>query len=79
MTSKQQTGQQWDAPNAWPPLQHMMIEGLAQTGCPSGLDLAKQLAGVLLNAIMPHGKYSKALQRGRLQQWMLGIRGLFSL
>ena len=26
-TTTQESGQQWDAPNAWPPLQHMIIEG----------------------------------------------------
>ncbi len=29
-TLAQGTGQQWDWPNAWPPLQHMAIEGLYQ-------------------------------------------------
>lgn len=39
-TSLSDSGQQWDMPNAWPPLQHMIIEGL------SGLDSAhaKELA-----------------------------------
>lgn len=26
-TSLKESGQQWDYPNAWPPLQHMLIEG----------------------------------------------------
>ena len=30
-TSLAASGQQWDFPNAWPPLQHMLIEGLAQS------------------------------------------------
>ncbi|KAL9952754.1 hypothetical protein ACROYT_G040049, partial [Oculina patagonica] len=30
-TSLASSGQQWDFPNAWPPLQHMLIEGLAQS------------------------------------------------
>lgn len=30
-TTKEHTGEQWDFPNAWPPLQHMMIVGLANT------------------------------------------------
>lgn len=29
-TSLSQSGQQWDMPNAWPPLQHMLIEGRKQ-------------------------------------------------
>ena len=31
-TSMKDTGQQWDFPNAWPPLQHMFIVGLSQSG-----------------------------------------------
>ena len=30
-TSLAASGQQWDFPNAWPPLQHMLIEGVART------------------------------------------------
>lgn len=30
-TSLNPSGQQWDFPNAWPPLQHMLITGLAQS------------------------------------------------
>ena len=30
-TSMEQSGQQWDFPNAWPPLQHMFIVALAQS------------------------------------------------
>lgn len=26
-TSLRKSGQQWDYPNAWPPLQHMLIDG----------------------------------------------------
>ena len=32
MASLQETGQQWDAPNAWPPLQALLAEGLATPG-----------------------------------------------
>jgi neutral trehalase len=32
MASLQETGQQWDAPNAWPPLQALLAEGLATYG-----------------------------------------------
>uniref|UniRef100_A0A8C6KTT0 Trehalase n=1 Tax=Nothobranchius furzeri TaxID=105023 RepID=A0A8C6KTT0_NOTFU len=38
--SLRESGQQWDYPNAWPPLHHMLIEGLSKL--PS--DDAKQLA-----------------------------------
>ncbi|RVE65162.1 hypothetical protein OJAV_G00132760 [Oryzias javanicus] len=39
-TSLRESGQQWDYPNAWPPLQHMLIEGFS--GLPS--DETQQLA-----------------------------------
>jgi len=45
MTTTEHTGQQWDAPNAWPPLQHIVIESLSHTDCPKAHDLARQLAG----------------------------------
>lgn len=37
LTSTVDTGQQWDAPNAWPPLQDMLIQGL-QRCCGVALD-----------------------------------------
>lgn len=43
-TTLQMSGQQWDWPNAWPPLQHMVVEGLANTGLEEGRELARQLA-----------------------------------
>ena len=39
-TSKKDTGEQWDYPNAWPPLQQMLIEALDN----SDLKEAKQIA-----------------------------------
>ncbi|GMF62869.1 unnamed protein product [Phytophthora fragariaefolia] len=42
-TTTSVTGQQWDAPNAWPPLQDIIIEGLQATGRPTALTLAKRL------------------------------------
>jgi alpha,alpha-trehalase len=41
VTTLQRSGQQWDSPNAWAPLQYMAIEGLNQYG-ESGL--ARQVA-----------------------------------
>uniref|UniRef100_A0A8D2JH97 Trehalase n=1 Tax=Varanus komodoensis TaxID=61221 RepID=A0A8D2JH97_VARKO len=38
------TGQQWDLPNAWAPLQHMVIEGLAKSSLPQAQELAFTLA-----------------------------------
>ncbi|XP_049817382.1 trehalase isoform X2 [Aethina tumida] len=38
------TGEQWDYPNAWPPLQHMMIVALNNTGDSSAERLAFEIA-----------------------------------
>ncbi|KAM3830879.1 trehalase isoform 2-T2 [Vipera latastei] len=43
-TSLTQTGQQWDLPNAWAPLQHMVILGLAKSSSPRAQELAFSLA-----------------------------------
>ena len=39
-----QTGEQWDFPNCWPPLEHMMVQGLEKTELPEAKELAFQLA-----------------------------------
>ncbi|MCO5609105.1 hypothetical protein L7F22_063327 [Adiantum nelumboides] len=44
VTSLKKTGQQWDFPNAWPPLQHMIIEGLIFSGSDEGRRLARSIA-----------------------------------
>lgn len=44
LTSSYETGQQWDAPNAWAPLQHVLIQGLRDSGVPQGQELAEKLA-----------------------------------
>lgn len=43
-SSIEQTGEQWDYPNAWPPLQHMMIVGLHNTGDEFAMRLAYEIA-----------------------------------
>ncbi|KAM3921227.1 trehalase [Leptodactylus fuscus] len=43
-TSLKNTGEQWDFPNAWPPLQHMVIEGLEKTQSKKAKDIAFRLA-----------------------------------
>lgn len=45
MTSDRGTGHQWDAPNAWPPLQHLVVEALAGSGVQGGPEEARRLAG----------------------------------
>lgn len=43
-TSFEHTGEQWDYPNAWPPLQHMIITGLNNTGDAAAQRLAFEIA-----------------------------------
>nr|BAI67864.1 trehalase [Artemia franciscana] len=43
-TSLMQTSQQWDFPNGWPPLQHMLVMGLDKTGDPRAKELAFDVA-----------------------------------
>ncbi|XP_067000009.2 trehalase-like [Anabrus simplex] len=43
-TSFEKSGQQWDFPNAWPPLQDMVISGLELTDDPRLIRIAKDLA-----------------------------------
>lgn len=43
-TSLELTAEQWDFPNAWPPLQIIAIQGLANTKDPSAKNLAYELA-----------------------------------
>ncbi|XP_065165308.1 trehalase-like isoform X2 [Atheta coriaria] len=42
--SQEHTGEQWDFPNVWPPIQHMMIVGLNNTGDEAAQRLAYELA-----------------------------------
>ncbi|XP_031719468.1 trehalase [Anarrhichthys ocellatus] len=43
-TSLRESGQQWDYPNAWPPLQHMLIDGLSKLPPENAKQLAFDLA-----------------------------------
>uniref|UniRef100_A0A8C6S4N1 Trehalase n=1 Tax=Neogobius melanostomus TaxID=47308 RepID=A0A8C6S4N1_9GOBI len=43
-TSLKESGQQWDYPNAWPPLQHMLIEGLSKVPSEDAKQIAEDLA-----------------------------------
>ncbi|KAM5131901.1 trehalase [Mantella aurantiaca] len=43
-TSLINSGQQWDFPNGWPPLQHMVIEGLEKTQSAKAKEIAFKLA-----------------------------------
>lgn len=43
-TSFEQTGQQWDFPNAWPPHQDMVISALEATSDPRAMRIAREWA-----------------------------------
>ncbi|XP_067002747.2 trehalase [Anabrus simplex] len=43
-TSVNRSGEQWDLPNAWPPLQSIVVQGLDETNEKSAKDLAYELA-----------------------------------
>uniref|UniRef100_A0AAY4E4K4 Trehalase n=1 Tax=Denticeps clupeoides TaxID=299321 RepID=A0AAY4E4K4_9TELE len=43
-TSLKDSGQQWDLPNAWPPLQQLLIQGLSETPSEEAQELAFELA-----------------------------------
>ncbi|XP_073958964.1 trehalase [Choristoneura fumiferana] len=43
-TTFEHSGEQWDYPNAWPPLQYIVVEGLDKTGQPEAQRLAREMA-----------------------------------
>lgn len=43
------TGEQWDAPNAWPPLQHLLAQGAERVGGEEGRLLALHIAQRYIN------------------------------
>ena len=58
------TGEQWDFPNCWPPLEHMLVQGLEKTNLSEAKALAFQIArrrvqGAYLNFIEKGHMYEK--------------------
>jgi len=49
-TTDKQSGEQWDWPNVWPPIQHMLAEGLNRCGHEEGRQLGASLATRWLRA-----------------------------
>lgn len=49
-TTKEHTGEQWDFPNAWPPLQNILVTGLYNTGNEAAQRLAFELAQTWLRS-----------------------------
>ena len=51
-TSLVSSGQQWDFPNAWPPLQHVVVQGLTQVNLDETNDDAKRAASKLAKTFL---------------------------
>lgn len=49
-TSSIESGEQWDFPNAWAPLQALIVQGLDQSGAPNAIKKAKVVASEWLKA-----------------------------
>ncbi|TGZ50282.1 trehalase [Temnothorax longispinosus] len=63
-TSVNYTGEQWDFPNAWPPLQSFLILGLYQTGVKEAVDLAETLADRWLRSnYLGYDEYGKMFEK----------------
>lgn len=50
LTSLLESGQQWDAPNAWPPLQYFVIKGLRRLRVPEAAVLASTISKAWLES-----------------------------
>ncbi|XP_039312721.1 trehalase isoform X2 [Solenopsis invicta] len=74
-TSVNYTGEQWDFPNAWPPLQSFLILGLYQTHVKEAIDLAKELADKWLRSnYLGYDEYGKMFEkRQRPVDWSKNI------
>ncbi|XP_041850795.1 trehalase [Melanotaenia boesemani] len=63
-TSLRESGQQWDYPNAWPPLQHMLIEGLSNLPSEDAKELAFELAQRWIKTIwLAYIKYESMFEK----------------
>ncbi|XP_033213975.1 trehalase-like [Belonocnema kinseyi] len=49
-TSLAETGEQWDLPNSWSPLQSIVINGLRETGYKAAVSLAEEFATIWLRS-----------------------------
>ncbi|XP_032669462.1 trehalase-like isoform X2 [Odontomachus brunneus] len=63
-TSVNQTGEQWDFPNAWPPLQSFLVKGLHQTSTKEAMDFARELASRWLRSnYIGYDEYGKMFEK----------------
>ena len=68
-TNQVSSEQQWDAPNAWAPLQAMLVHGLTATYAPLAASSGEGRGGGGANVFPPPGKAASAVEQ-------LGQRGL---
>lgn len=58
------TGEQWDFPNAWPPLQSIMIGGLERSGYDEAMQLAKEQVEIWIRAnYVGYKKWKKMFEK----------------
>ncbi|KAF9407481.1 hypothetical protein HW555_012510 [Spodoptera exigua] len=63
-TSLLHTGEQWDFPNAWPPLQSIMIGGLEKSGYDEAKELARQQVAIWIRAnYIGYTKWQKMFEK----------------
>lgn len=63
-TSLNNTGEQWDFPSAWPPLQSILMQGLKCSGHPSAVEMANVLAARWVRSnIMGFNKYNSMFEK----------------
>ncbi|GBP39856.1 Trehalase [Eumeta japonica] len=60
-SSLDRTGEQWDFPNAWPPLVGMAVNAIEATGLPEGRDVAHELAQTWVRANLLGFKTNKQM------------------
>jgi alpha,alpha-trehalase len=60
-TTFTKTGQQWDFPNCWPPLEHMVVQGLEKTGLAEAKEMAFVLAERRVRVVMGSNKGFKTV------------------
>lgn len=63
-TSLWHTGEQWDFPNAWPPLQSIVIGGLEKSGYEEARKLAREQVTIWIRAnYIGYGKWQKMFEK----------------
>lgn len=68
------SGEQWDLPNAWPPLNHMAIMGLQQTNYPPAQDLALKLAQRWVHAnYLAYTKQKQMYEKVKIQTFIISL------